>query len=80
MDIRPASRCPPGPYQRLYDLIEDPGETRDLADDARLAAVKGDLLERMYDRLVTTRDGLEPVPPGLSHLETIHWCLVPRDH
>jgi len=69
----------PGPYKRLYDLVEDPGETRDLSADSRLAAVKSDLLERMYQRLVTTRDGLEPVPAGLSHLETIHWCLVPRD-
>jgi hypothetical protein len=27
----------------------------------------------------TTRDGLEPIPPGVSQLEAIHWCLVPRD-
>jgi hypothetical protein len=37
------------------------------------------LLERMYERLTTTREGLEPIPPGLSRIETIHWCLVPRD-
>ena len=29
--------------------------------------------------MTTTRDGLEPVPPGLSELEAIHWCLIPRD-
>jgi choline-sulfatase len=69
----------PGPYQRLFDLVDDPGETRDLADDPRHQAVKQDLLHRMYRRLTSTRDGLGPVPPGLSELESIHWCLVPRD-
>jgi choline-sulfatase len=69
----------PGPYMRLYDEVADPEETTDLSDDPAHASVKEDLLERMYERMTTTRDGLEPVPPGLSRLETIHWCLVPRD-
>jgi choline-sulfatase len=70
----------PGPYQRLYDLVEDPGETHDLSDDPQLTAVKAGLVERMFERLATTHEGLEPIPPGLSHIEAIHWCLVPRDH
>jgi choline-sulfatase len=69
----------PGPYQRLYDEVADPGETQDLAADPGFQAVKDDLLHRMQRRLTTTRDGLEPVPAGLSELEAIHWCLVPRD-
>ncbi len=69
----------PGPYQRLYDLVEDPGESRDLSDDSHFEQVRADLLKRMFERLVSTRDGLDPIPPGLSQLETIHWCLVPRD-
>jgi choline-sulfatase len=69
----------PGPYQRLYDLESDPGETRDLSDDTHFEQVRADLLKRMQERFVTTRDRLEPVPTGLSQLETIHWCLVPRD-
>jgi choline-sulfatase len=69
----------PGPYQRLYDLVEDPGETRDLSDDSHFDHVRAELLKRMYDRLVTTREELDPIPSGLSQLETIHWCLVPRD-
>jgi choline-sulfatase len=69
----------PGPYQRLFDLFADPGETRDLSMDPAHEAIKKDLLDRMYLRMVTTRDGLDPIPPGLSALETIHWCLVPRD-
>jgi choline-sulfatase len=69
----------PGPYERLYDLLGDPAETHDLSDDSRYSAIKAGLLERMYQRLATTREGLEPIPPGLSQLESIHWCLVPRD-
>jgi len=69
----------PGPYMRLYDLVADPGETRDLSDDPSHASIKDDLLGRMVERMVTTREGLDPVPAGLSRLEKIHWCLVPRD-
>ena len=69
----------PGPYQRLFDLVDDPGETRDLSDDRHHQAFKDELLQKMYVRMVTTREGLEPIPPGLSRLETIQWCLVPRD-
>jgi choline-sulfatase len=69
----------PGPSQRLFDLVDDPGETRDLSADPRPQAVKNDLLNRMYLRMVTTRAGLAPIPPGLSQLEAIHWCLIPRD-
>jgi choline-sulfatase len=69
----------PGPYQRLFDLVQDPGETRDLSADPAHQAIKKDLLQRMYHRMVSTREGLDPIPPGLSPLEAIHWCLVPRD-
>lgn len=69
----------PGPYVRLFDVVADPGETRDRADDPGVTSVKDDLLHRLYRRLTTTRDGLLPVPPGLSELEAIHWCLIPRD-
>jgi choline-sulfatase len=69
----------PGPYQRLFDLVDDPEETRDLGGDPRHQAIRNDLLHRMYLRMVTTREGLDPVPPRLTELEAIHWCLVPRD-
>jgi choline-sulfatase len=68
-----------GPYQQLFDLERDPEETNDLADDPRFAAVAADLLHKMHERMVSTREGLEPVPSGLSPLETIYWCLTPRD-
>jgi choline-sulfatase len=69
----------PRPFERLYDLAADPEETRDLSKDPAQAAVKEDLLDRMYERLSRTRAGLDPVPEGLSRLEAIHWCLIPRD-
>jgi arylsulfatase A-like enzyme len=69
----------PGPYMRFYDLVNDPDETTDLSEDAGRSSIKDELLLRMYERMATTRDGLEPIPSGLSRLEAIHWCLVPRD-
>jgi choline-sulfatase len=69
----------PGPYMRLYDEAADPDETTDLSDDPAYAAIKRELLGHLFARLTTTRGGLEPIPPGLSQLEAIHWCLVPRD-
>jgi len=69
----------PGPYERLYDLESDPGESKNLSDDPRLRSVNEDMLNHMYTRLVSTREGLEPIPPGLSRMEAIEWCLVPRD-
>jgi choline-sulfatase len=68
-----------GPYQRLFDLQRDPDETTDLADDPRFADILADLLHTLHERLVSTREGLEPVPTGLSPLEAIYWCLTPRD-
>jgi choline-sulfatase len=69
----------PGPYQRLFDVVDDPDETNDLGGLPSHQAIQADLLHKMYLREISTRDGLDPVPPGLSELETIHWCLVPRD-
>lgn len=69
----------PGPYERLYDLVADPDETTDLGARSDLDAIKAGLRKQLHDRLVGTRDGVDPVPSGLSELEAIHWCLVPRD-
>jgi choline-sulfatase len=69
----------PGPYERLFDVENDPAENTDLADRPELAAEKARLLSQMHKRLVETRDGALPVPRVLSELEAIHWCLVPRD-
>jgi choline-sulfatase len=76
------SRTPlplPGPYERLYNLASDPEETTDVSRDPQYAAIKAELLEQMFDRIASTWVRPLPIPPGLSHLEAIHWCLVPRD-
>jgi len=69
----------PGPSERLYDLETDPGETTNLRDRPDLAPVVADLRKRLLDRLSTTRKSNDRVPPGLSEIEAIRWCLVPRD-
>ncbi|MEO6810417.1 MAG: sulfatase-like hydrolase/transferase [Isosphaeraceae bacterium] len=69
----------PGPYKRLYDLQADPDETTNLHDQPDLASTLAKLQHALYTRLVTTREGRAQVPPNLSEIEAIHWCLVPRD-
>lgn len=69
----------PGPYERLYNIEKDPGETTDIAARPEFASVKLELRRRMFQRLISTRLGLEPIPPKLTQLEAIHWCLIPRD-
>jgi choline-sulfatase len=75
--------APPGtpvtPYERLYDLEADPGETTDVSERPDLRPVRAALRRRLFDRLVNTRLGLEPIPGGLNEMEAIRWCLVPRD-
>jgi choline-sulfatase len=68
-----------GPCQRLFDLEHDPEENNDLADDPHYDSVRTEMLAKMRDRFKSTWTGPEPIPQGLSALETIHWCLKPRD-
>ncbi|MEO2006721.1 MAG: sulfatase/phosphatase domain-containing protein, partial [Candidatus Poribacteria bacterium] len=42
----------------LYDLVADPGETRNLWDDLSQVGVKADLLARLCDRMAWTVDPL----------------------
>ena len=72
-------RPPSGPYERLYDLKDDPDETTDVALRPELASIREALRRQLHERLVSTRDPESPVPPRLSEIEAIRWCLVPRD-
>jgi len=69
----------PGPSERLYDLEADPEETTDLRDRADLAPIVAGLRRKLRDRLVTTRNPRDALPPGLSEAEEIRRCLVPQD-
>jgi choline-sulfatase len=69
----------PGPYQRLYDMQDDPDENIDLSDKPEMLAVRQELLNALHDRLTTTQPEGGTVPSGLSTLEAVYWCLVARD-
>lgn len=69
----------PGASERLYDLDADPGETTDLHDRAELAPVVAGLRRALRDRLTSTRRPEDSIPAGLSEIEAIRRCLVPRD-
>jgi choline-sulfatase len=69
----------PGPYERLYDLEADPGETVNLRDRPELATIAAELRRKLLERLTSTRGSKTPVPPGLSEAEALRWCLVPQD-
>ncbi len=68
-----------GPFQELFDLKRDPDERINVSEEPELDPVRKELLHKMYQRLVSTWTDPEPIPTGLSELETIHWCLTPRD-
>lgn len=74
-----APAAPVGPYEHLYDMLEDPGEERDLAADPRLAEVRASLERAIYERLRATWEGPEPFPSKLPPRRAIEWCLTPRD-
>lgn len=69
----------PGPYLRLHDEHDDPGETHDLSSTPALAAVRERLIKSMYDRMMATSTGREAIPAGLSPMDAIYWRLKPRD-
>ena len=48
------------PVSELYDMQEDPGETRNLWDDQAAAGVKTEMLVRLCGRMAQTAD---PLPP-----------------
>ena len=68
-----------GPYEILFDLQVDPGETVDLSSRPELEPVKAALRHRLYARLVSTSDGIVRPPSVQSEADMIRWGLIPRD-
>jgi arylsulfatase A-like enzyme len=56
------------PAEELYDLAGDPHQLTNLADDARFAALKGELRSRLMDEL--TRTGDPRLRDGGAYFET----------
>lgn len=60
------------PHVELYDLVQDRWEQKDVAQDAQYAAVRADLLKRLFRHLAETQD---PILSGAvtspHHLETV---------
>ncbi len=74
-----AEPLPAQPYERLFDEIADPEENNDLSEDSRFSAVKDELIERMYERLVATRSDVKRNPRPGSIRREIDKYLVPPD-
>lgn len=68
-----------GPSERLYDLLDDPGETVNQINRPELASVVEGLRRKLLDRLRTTRELRTPVPSHLTEAEALRWCLTPQD-
>lgn len=59
----------PRPAEELYDLVNDPAETRNLIDDPSYAVVKDELADRLGDWMATVNDPIlrGPIPaPDLA--------------
>jgi arylsulfatase A-like enzyme len=69
----------PGPYEHLYYMRDDPDETHDLIGDPASAPTRDRLRRALFDRMTTTRGDAPRIPEGLSEMDAIRWCLVPRD-
>jgi arylsulfatase A-like enzyme len=51
-----------GPYEHLFDLRADPGETTVRTAHPELAEIKDELRRRLHDRLVSTGEASNPSP------------------
>ena len=66
-------RGPSGRDQRLYDMADDPGEFRDLADDPRNAAVIGEMRAEMRAVFLRTHPRAPDLPAELTVEEKLEW-------
>jgi hypothetical protein len=55
------------PPEELYDLVFDPNETRNLAEDARLSTVKQEMRAQLDRWMETTQDPLLKGPVPAPH-------------
>ena len=70
---------PSGRDQRLYHMIDDPSEFKDVAGDPRHHDVIQDLRAKMLDVFMTTDPRAPDLPKGLSVEEKLEWFLEPPE-
>ncbi len=70
---------PSGRDQRLYNMLEDPKEFNDLADDPQYATVIHDMQTKMLEVFMTTDPRAAQLPDGLSAAAKLEWFLEPPE-
>ena len=64
---------------RLFDLVEDPGETRNLAGESEHAARVASLKRTLHDRFLEAEPGGVGLPEDVTIEERLDLFLVPRE-
>ena len=72
-------RGPSGRDQRLYDMLNDPGESSDVADNPRNSSVIADMQQRMLEVFTRTHPRAQGLPSGLTAEEELEWYLEPPE-
>ena len=70
---------PSGVDERLYNLKQDPGETRNLADQPENNQILENLRRVMLERFMQTHPDAKNVPGNLNTVGKLIWFCEPRD-
>jgi choline-sulfatase len=70
---------PSGPLRRLYDLHNDPNETRNVAEDPANASVVDELEQRMLSVFLETDPRAPRIPADLPRTDALAWFLEPPE-
>jgi choline-sulfatase len=71
---------PPGRHERLYNMIEDPREFRDLSGRPEHADQLSRFRKMMLQRFHETDPRAPHLPPDLTAEEQLEWFLEPPEH
>ncbi len=70
---------PSGVLHKLYNLIDDPDEKKDLGQDPAHAEILAGMQEMMLERFMDTHPDAMNLPEGLSIEQKLIWFCEPRD-
>jgi arylsulfatase A-like enzyme len=71
---------PSGRLNRLYNMIDDPRETTDVAADPANARIVQELRSTMLDVFLRTDPRASRLPDGLADEDALDWFLEPPEH